>query len=231
MSTALLRRVSRSWYAGVPDRQLLERFAGGRDADAFAALLERHAGLVHGVCRRVLRDDHLADDAFQATFLVLARKAGSLRRGELLANWLFGVARRLALKARGRQRRSAARDRAAARPEAVEPRPWDDLLLVLDEELHRLPDRYRRPLLACYFDELTQDTAAQELNLSVRTLRRRLERGRAVLRARLAARGVALSAGLLAAAVAPAAVEATLLDATVAAALGGAAPPAVAQLA
>src|SRR5207244_13610405 len=94
--TQFCRKLSSPTLAGLSDRCLLERFVAARDEAAFAALLDRHGPLVRGVCRRVVRDDHLADDVFQAVFLVLARKAGTLRRGDLLANWLFGVALRLA---------------------------------------------------------------------------------------------------------------------------------------
>src|SRR5260370_24625506 len=147
----MLRRVSEpliaQQLADLSDRELMERFAQARDADAFAVLMKRHAALVRGICMRVVRDSHQADDAFQATFLLLATKAGSLSRGELLANWLFGVARRTALKARRRQWRQLDREQHSRRPEAVNIQPWDDLLLVVYEELERLPERYRLPLL------------------------------------------------------------------------------------
>ena len=155
---------------------------------------------MRGVCRRVLRDDHLADDVFQAVFLVLARKAGALRRGDLLANWLFGVALRLAKNVRQKEARRRRFERQAAAAPAPERAIGNDLLVILDEELQRLPADYRAPLLACYHRGRTQDEAARELGWSIRTLRRRLERGRDLLRARMARRGATLSAGLFAAA-------------------------------
>src|SRR5580700_4226731 len=196
----------------LPDQELLNRFAKTRDEAAFSLLLERHGPLVLGVCRRVLRDDDLADDVFQAVFLVLSQKAGSLRRGELLANWLFGVARRLALSAKREFTRRQQREQRSAkdRPEAVSQPTWDDLMTVLEEELQRLPARFRAPLLACYYRERTQDEAAGELGWNVRTLRRRLEKGREILRQRLERRGATLTAGLFAAVLVPSAVDAGL---------------------
>src|SRR5262245_7271809 len=178
--------------AGLSDRALLERFTDQRDEAAFAAVFDRHGPLVLSVCRRVLRDEHLAEDVFQAVFLVLARKASSIRRSELLANWLFGVSLRLAKNAR----------QTEARRRRVESQPpvrvssgrsiSDELLTVLDEELQRLPADCRAPLLSCYHRGRTQDEAARELGWSVRTLRRRLERGRQLLRTRMARRGITL---------------------------------------
>src|SRR5205814_1869858 len=169
------------------DQELLTRFAATRDATAFALLLDRHGPLVRGVCRRILRDDHRTDDVFQAVFLILAEKAGTLQRGDLLANWLFGVARRMAWRAKRQAARLLRRERAAAeaRPEAVSPPAWDDLLAVLEEELRRLPAKFRGPLLACYHQGRTQDEAARDFGWHVRTLRRRLAKGRELLRLRM----------------------------------------------
>lgn len=191
-----------------PDRELLERYATARDDAAFAAILDRHGPLVRGVCLRAARDPHLAEDAFQVTFLVLARKASSLRRSGSLANWLFGVARRLAKKSLVSELEQRRKDRraAAGRPEAAAPgAALDEVMAVLDEELARLPERYRAPLLACYHHGRTRDEAARDLGWNVRTLRRRLDKGRELLRARLAARGATLSAGLAGTALAPSA--------------------------
>src|SRR5262245_15562192 len=159
------------------DRQLLRRFAAARDEAAFAELVARHGPLVRGVCRRVAGDAS-ADDAFQATFLVLARRAGTLRWGGAVGPWLYAAARRVALKARAAEARRRRRERAAAPPaaEPVADPGWRELLAVLDEELRRLPERYRAPLLACYLEGRTQDEAARQLGWSVGTLRRRLER-------------------------------------------------------
>ena len=183
------------------DRGLLGRFARTGDEAAFAALVDRHGPMVLGVCRRVLRDSHLADDAFQAVFLVLARKAGRVRVGPSLANWLFGVARRVSLNARRTQRRFEVRNVAAGatKPDA-EPN-FDDLLLALDDEITRLPDPLRAAVLECFVREKTQDEAAKTLGWSLSTLRRRLDRAKDLLRVRLTARGATLSAGLLAGAV------------------------------
>jgi RNA polymerase sigma factor (sigma-70 family) len=201
---ALIDRVRRSLTAPAAeqsDRALLQRFVAAQDEAAFTLLVERHGGLVREVCRRVLDDEHLADDAFQAAFLVLARKAASIRKGEALANWLFGVSRRVAQEAlRRRIRQRHGEQRAAlTRPEAVagEP-PWEELLAILHEELARLPDKYRAPLLLCYLEGRTQDEAAQQLGQSLSTVRRRLDQGRELLRLRMTRRGATLSAGLFA---------------------------------
>jgi RNA polymerase sigma factor (sigma-70 family) len=239
----LLGTVSRLLCEGTerqPDAELLERFALGRDETAFRALVDRYGNLVFGACRRVLRDVQEAEDAFQATFLVLARKAGSLQKKEALAGWLFGVARRLSLRARARAAARRRRD-SVERPALPEPAPgedlsWREMLQTLDEELARLSEKHRAPLVLCYLQGKTQDEAAQQLGWSKSTCRRRLEEGRRVLLARLARRGVTLSAALGTAALAAAA-NARPLDsltaATVTAALagtssaGGAAAPAL----
>src|SRR5262245_61812264 len=205
--THLLRGI-RQWATGqgargLTDRQLLDRFVAHREEAAFAALVERHGPTVLRVCRRVLRDGHAAEDAFQATFLVLARKAGSITRGELLGNWLYGVACRAAARAREDMARGPRPERAAGPTPAPDPSAEAaarELCGILDEELSRLPERYRVPLELCYLDGRTRDQAARQLGWSLRTLERRLEQGRGVLQARLTRRGVTLSAGLLVAA-------------------------------
>jgi RNA polymerase sigma factor (sigma-70 family) len=207
---------------GLSDAQLLELFAARRDEAAFAVLLHRHARLVLGVCRHVLRDAHDAEDAFQATFLVLARRAGGIARPSQLGNWLYGVALRVA----GRARKTAARRRAverdgsdltavADRGRAAEP----DLAPVLHEEVRRLPDKYRRPVVLCYLEGRTNEEAADQLRWPVGTVKTRLDKARGLLRSRLARRGVAL----LAAGVAAAAVPPALLAGTTRAALSFAA--------
>jgi RNA polymerase sigma factor (sigma-70 family) len=213
--------------ADATDRQLLERFAAHRDGDAFAALLRRHGPMVLGVCRRVLNDPHDAEDAFQVTFLVLARKASALSRPELLGNWLFGVARRTALRARA----AAAARRAVELSEVHDvPTPdpltdllWRDLRPVLDAEIDGLPVRYRAPFVLCYLEGLTYEEAARRLGCPLGTLSTRLTRARERLRVRLTRRGLALSSGVLAALLAQnvttAAVPAALFDATAKAAL------------
>jgi RNA polymerase sigma factor (sigma-70 family) len=189
------------------DRQLLERFSAGRDEAAFAALVRRHAGLVLGVCWRRLRQAQDVEDVFQATFLVLARKAASRGWHESVANWLYEVAHRLAAELRGRTVRRQVREKEAGamrRSECLPEADGNDLAQILDGELWRLPERYRAPLLLCYLEGKTRDEAARHLGCPLGTLKHRLERGREVLRGRLLRRGVTLSAVLLAAELSPA---------------------------
>jgi RNA polymerase sigma factor (sigma-70 family) len=205
------------------DLQLLERFVERRDADAFTELVQRHGPMVFGVCRRLLREAHDAEDAFQATFLVLARKAGAIRNGESLASFLHGVAGFVARKMRVEAARRLRRERRHPAPAAAEDADaltWGELRSVLDEELGRLPARLRVPLILCYLEGQTQDEAARRLGWGKSTLRRRLERGRQLLRDRLAGRGVTLSSGLLAPLLSgPADLARTLTAGTVRAAL------------
>ncbi|QJW96223.1 RNA polymerase sigma factor [Frigoriglobus tundricola] len=191
--------------AVLDDRALIARFADERDQPAFEQLVKRHGGLVFGVCRRAVRDLHLAEDAFQAVFLVLARNPRGALAAESVGGWLFGVARRVGSAAKRHEQRREKRElRANSHPPTasgaqVESGEW---LRVLDEELVALPDDVREALVACFLEERTQDEAARELGWSVSTLRRRLDRGKELLRARLARRGVTLGGGLLVAAVA-----------------------------
>lgn len=190
------------------DRQLLANFARG-DQSAFAAIVDRHAPLVWGVCRRATSSEPLAEDAFQAVFVILARRAKGLHLRTSLANWLFGVACKVANRAAQREYRRKLRERAAARrpadntaPEADRAGPeWADTLRVLDEELAKLSEKYRGPLVACYLQGKTQDEAAAELGWTVFTLRRRLAAARDLLRERLTRRGAALFVALFAGAV------------------------------
>jgi C-terminal peptidase prc len=183
------------------DRELVERYAVSGDEPAFATLVERHGPLVWGVCRRLLRQAEDAEDVFQATFLVLARKAGTVRWRATLHGWLYEVASRLAAEARAKATRRRRHEALAAARVPVSACADDaarELGAVLDEELLRLPDRLREPLLLCYLDGHTSDQAARRLGWSLRTLERRLTRGRELLRARLTGRGFSLSAVLLA---------------------------------
>lgn len=192
-------------FAAEPDAALLARFAADRDDGAFAALVSRHARMVYGVCRRAVRDAQLAEDAFQAVFLVLSRSPERAASAASVGGWLFGIARRVGLAARRHEER---RKRFAGVERSTEPAPaadFDDLLRVLDEELAQLPEPYREPLVACFLEERTQDEAARHLGWSLSTLRRRLEHGKELLRARLTRRGATLAGGLLAGAVAPSA--------------------------
>ena len=184
------------------DGQLLWRFVHEGSEPAFAILVRRYGPLVFGACRRVLQDDHDAEDAFQATFLVLMRKAPSLDGTGSLANWLYTVAHHAALKARARSGRRSAREKpVAVLPEAASPPgpQWDDLSPLLDEELQRLPTQLRAPLILCYFSGRSQEEAARELGCSKDTVRGRLARGRDILRDRLARRGIVFSSVALAA--------------------------------
>jgi RNA polymerase sigma factor (sigma-70 family) len=204
---SLIRRLLAAQAREGPDRPLLERFLAHKDEAAFAALVERHGAMVLGVARNVLGHRQDAEDVFQATFLVLARKAGSVREQGSLGSWLHGVAYRLALKARSA---AAARRRhesgAPGRPPGISPDDltWRELSAVLHEELERLPDRYRAPLVLCYLEGMTQDEAAEHLGLARGTLKGRLERARLILRGRLGRRGLAPAVVLLADAVRPA---------------------------
>jgi RNA polymerase sigma factor (sigma-70 family) len=185
--------------APLTDRDLLQRFALGRDETAFATLVRRHGTMVLEVGQRVLHNRHDAEDVLQATFLVLARKAGALAWQASVGSWLHEVAGRLARKAKvDAARRLARLARLQERP-AVKPPPDLGWQAVLDEELNRLPRQFRAPLMLCYLEGATRDEAAQQLACPLGTLKSRLERGREMLRARLTRRGVTLSASLLSA--------------------------------
>ncbi|HZT79861.1 MAG TPA: sigma-70 family RNA polymerase sigma factor [Gemmataceae bacterium] len=184
-----------------PDQELVSAFAAGRNEQAFEALVRRHGPMVLRVCRRVLGGLHDAEDAFQATFLVLARSARALRRRESVANWLYGVAYRLALRARSDAARRRAREARAALPPVAD--PLAELTVreaqgAFDEELARLPERLRAPLVLCCLEGLTRDEAARQLGCPPTTLKGRLEQARGLLRGRLVRRGLTLPAGLLA---------------------------------
>jgi RNA polymerase sigma factor (sigma-70 family) len=223
-----LRRVAQP-TGDSTDADLLHRFASRHDEGAFTALVQRHGPMVMGVCRRLL-GHHDAEDAFQATFLVLATKARSVGRPELLANWLYGVACRTALRAKSRnaqRRRKEGQAVTLAAEDRTADVVWADLRPVLDEEVSRLPDRFRVPFVLCYLQGRTNEEAAQALGCPKGTILSRLATARERLRTRLNRRGVTLSAGLLAAALCvgrtSAAVPAALVGSTVQAALGVAA--------
>ncbi|HEY7329890.1 MAG TPA: sigma-70 family RNA polymerase sigma factor [Gemmataceae bacterium] len=184
------------------DCQLLERFAHQRDEAAFASLVRRHGSLVLGVGRRILQQDQDAEDVFQATFIMLARKAASAGWQKSIAGWLYKVAYRLALRTRTQMARQRALQRAvgiASGTKSSTIEESQEMLAVLDEELHHLADKYREPLLLCYLEAKTRDQAARQLGWSLRTLERRLQQGLNLLRARLSKRGVELPVALLAA--------------------------------
>ena len=206
MATAPLNRVLghlRFATGDSSDADLLGRFVATRDSAAFSALVRRHGPTVLAACRQVLRQESDVEDAFQATFLVLFKNADSIRRGCSVRSWLFGVAHRVAVNARGRRARLETRERTNSEP----PHPaselpdlsWREASAILHEELNRLPDKLRLPLLLCYLEGKSRDEAAAELGTSTNVVKGALERGRLRLRSRLQRRGIALSAGLLAA--------------------------------
>jgi RNA polymerase sigma factor (sigma-70 family) len=215
----------------LPDVRLLERYARQRDEAAFTALVVRHGPMVLGVCRRLLRQEADIEDAFQAAFLVLARKAGGIARGELLTGWLYGVALRVGsrlradLRRRDRQRRDLDLSEATAAVGA----DVSDLPALLDEEIDRLPARYRRAVILCCLQGQTNEEAARQLSCPVGTVKSRLSRGRDLLRARLARRGVALSAAALAEALAANTTAAALPPALLAAGRASLGPTAAAS--
>ncbi len=201
------------------DPELLRRFTTGHDEDAFTELVRRHGPLVLGVCRRVLRDTHAAEDAFQATFLVLAARAGRLTGEGSLAGWLYGTAWRTARHARRTNERRQRHERQASRPAVMaDDLAWREVREILDIELMRLPERYRTALVLCYLEGQTQAEAARHLGCDVNVLRGRLERGRVLLRRRLEKHGLPEALVLLGKAEA---VSVTLQSAAVRVALAG----------
>ncbi len=182
------------------DAPLLERFLTRRDAAAFEALVQRYGPLVLGVCRRVLEDEHDAEDAFQATFLVFARRADGIRNAGALGSWLCGTAYRVSLKARAARVRRRAQEKEAGtqlKMDRETEAAWNELKPILDEELNRLPEKYRVPLVLCYLEGKTNEDAARELGWAPGSMSYRLAQARERLRERLVLRGVALTSGLL----------------------------------
>jgi RNA polymerase sigma factor (sigma-70 family) len=180
--------------AGLSDGELLERFARHRGDEAelaFAALVSRHGSAVLAICRRVLRDSHAAEDAFQATFLVLVRRASSLRVRDSLGPWLQEVARRVAACSRASADRRRVHEGRARDDETIHDPVHDDLGEIVRDEVHRLPDRYRRPVVLCDLEERTYEEVARKLRCPVGTVKSRLARGRGLLKSRLIRRGVA----------------------------------------
>jgi RNA polymerase sigma factor (sigma-70 family) len=183
------------------DGHLLSRFVEGRDEDAFAALVKRHGPMVWGVCRRLLSNHHDAEDAFQATFLVLVRKAATVLPREMVANWLYGVASMTATRGRIAAAKARRRERQVAEmpePAVAEPDRWEDLRPLLDQELTRLPDPYRVVVVLCDVEGKTRKEVARQLGLPEGTVASRLARARAMLAKRLARHGLAMSGGALA---------------------------------
>ena len=203
------------------DQQLLEQALTQADPAAFQAIVQRHGPMVYRVCWRVLQSPQDSEDAFQATFLILARKLGAIRKQASLASWLHGVAHRVSLRAKTQSATRHRHERQATRPDNP-PEDRHERYEALDSELGRLPDRWRLPLIHCYLEGRTQDEAAKLLGWSKRTLRRRLEEARASLALRLSARGIVLSTAFSAVLVSDSLVSAaptpSLVAATVAAA-------------
>lgn len=200
-----LRRVTACQLASSSsDAVLLERFVSQRDEAAFEALLRRHGPMVLGLCRRVLRNPHDAEDAFQATFLVLVHKAGSVRKHASVSSWLYGVAYRTALQARSELARRRLHEKKGATVAFYEPVPDvldGELRSLLDAEINRLPEKYRTPIVLCYLEGMTYEEASRHLQWPKGTVAIRLARARERLRANLVQRGVVLSGMGLAAAV------------------------------
>jgi RNA polymerase sigma factor (sigma-70 family) len=172
--------------------QLLERFVSANDPDAFRVLIDRHGPMVLGVCRSVLREQHDVEDAFQNTFLALARHARTINHGETIAPWLHRVALRLARKARVKASRDRARERNRQAFEPARPihPPDPSFVSLLREEVSRLPERYRIPVVLCYLNGKTNQEAAAQLSCPVGTIKGRLSRARRTLRDRLSRHGL-----------------------------------------
>ena len=200
----LFRQLDRLYREGTftaqNDAQLLERYLLRRDEAAFEALVNLHGPMVLSLCRRFLRDPRDIEDAFQATFLILARRAGSIRKREVLSSWLYGVAYRVAV-GRGPTCSEGGRTRPrvprSMTPLQLESNELEDVVPILDQELSRLPEKLRAPLVLCYLKDCTHDQAAAELRWPVGTVRSRLARGRELLRERLTRRGCAPTAAIL----------------------------------
>jgi RNA polymerase sigma factor (sigma-70 family) len=209
-----LRRAALLRDCGGPaDEQLLESFLAQRDNCAFEALLRRHGPMVLGVCRRVLGNVHDAEDAFQATFLVLVRRAASVYPRRAVGAWLYGVAYRTAMKARVMAARRRAREKRVAQrcsQSRTKSEVWDELSALLDYELSRLPEKYRTPVVLCDLEGRRRKDVARQLGWPEGTLSGRLARARALLARRLSRRGVALSGGALAAVLSQSAASASV---------------------
>ena len=219
------RAVLRDGEAG--DGELLGQFIERRDEAALAALVQRHGPMVWGVCRRLL-SHHDAEDAFQAAFLVLVRKASTVSPRTMVGNWLYGVSHQTALQARRSAARRRAREATVNRmpeTETVPHDPWADAQPLLDEELCRLPENYRAVIVLCDLEGRTRKEVAHQLGCPEGTVAGRLARARSMLAKRLAQRGVTLSGGALAAllshSAATASLPATVMSNTIEAATGG----------
>jgi RNA polymerase sigma factor (sigma-70 family) len=195
----VVRRAAGGPASAATDAALVERFADTHDETAFTELVARHGPAVWALCRRLLRSEPDAEDAFQATFLVLAGRAGRVRKAASIGSWLHGVAFRLSHEVRQRPPLDPQRvSQPDPPPDPADSLTWAEVRAALDEELAHLPDNLRAPLLLCYYRGLTQDEAAAELGWKPRTIKARIARGRNILRRRLTRRGVDLPAALTA---------------------------------
>jgi RNA polymerase sigma factor (sigma-70 family) len=205
MTTTPMNRVIQHILAacggdGMTDGELVNRFLSHQDDAAIAALVRRHGPMVWGVCRRLLRSHHDAEDAFQATFLVLVRKAATLPNRETVGNWLYGVAHQTAVRMRAMVAKRGVRERQVTvmpEPATAEQYVWNDLAPVIDEELSRLPDKYRVLILLCDLEGVTRKDVARRLDIPEGTVASRLATARAMLAKRLTRRGVVMSGVLL----------------------------------
>jgi RNA polymerase sigma factor (sigma-70 family) len=228
MTRALAQRPAKQESTGhvddLTDEDLLEQFLNGDpygSQEAFRSLVVRHGPMVLGTCRHVLTEHHDAEDAFQATFLVLARKGATIRNRRVLAGWLHEVAHRIAVKTRASaaRRRNIERQSAAMSPPAIElgtqdqAAAWNELRPVLHDEVERLPERYRVPVILSYLEGKTNEEVAELLRWPVGTVKGRLSRARDLLRSRLMRRGLSLSAALIVTALAPDTVSAGVVPA------------------
>jgi RNA polymerase sigma factor (sigma-70 family) len=216
------RLFHRGTVAGLTEGALLERYVLDRDEAAFAALVARHGPMVLGVCRRILRDERDVEDAFQATFLILVRRAGAIRDGDLVGRWLHGVAHRVAVRARAQSARRFVHEQSTDEPvEPIGASPASavaerrELSAIVDEEVARLPSNLRAPVVLCYLEGMSHDEAARRLRWPVGTVRSRMARARDVLRRRLARRGVTAEGAAIVSALGRVPVPPEWLDATV----------------
>src|SRR5262249_51457191 len=197
-----IRKITvREQFARLADRDLLERFVNAQEEDAFAALVCRHGPMVLRVCLQILANEHDAEDAFQATFLVLSRKASSVKKQKSIGNWLFGVAYHTSTNLKRNLMRRRSYERRVSQLSVAD--PLSGLTLreaqaIVNQELARLPEKHPAPLVLCSREGLTRDEAARQLGLPLSTLKSRLEEARKRLRMRLTARGLTLTGAFVA---------------------------------
>ena len=224
----LRRLASAPWVQERTDAELLAQFVTQRDETAFTALVARHGQVVQGVCRNILRNEQEVEDAVQATFLILARKAGTIQKAGSIASWLHGVAYRTAMNARkidARRRRREKQSPARSPEQPVSEAAFREIQAILHEEVQRLPARCRAPFILCCLEGKSRTEAARQLGWKDRSVTARLTEAKGILRTRLTRRGVALSAALCASAVSPAGVVSAAAIRDVLLCVAGQAPP------